>query len=341
MKRNRKITGLCLCAVLAMALQGCTSSAESIQPETTPKTTPITKKAEVDWPSDKLEQDGAGVPTLSVYVVEDKTTENIDIETYVQGVLAGEMKNDWPMEALKAQAILARTFVLKFVQEKKSRYHDADISTDIEEAQAYAADEINDRIKQAVSETAGLVLSADGELPYSWFHAHSGGKTAMAKEGLGWEQPEPIYTRVAPGTEPEPGSIDSDALAEAASWKASFSLSQFAAACKKAGKTVKLTADSDITIGERGQSGRAVTLIVNDQTISASELRIAIGSKEMKSTLLTSLKISGDQVLMEGKGYGHGVGMSQWGAYGMAEEGKKAEEIIRHYFGNVALVKLW
>ena len=99
-----------------------------------------------------------------------------------------------------AQAILARTFVLKFVSEKESRYEGADISTDITEAQAYNAAEINERIEQAVAETCGQVLlTASGELPYAWFHAHSGGKTALAREGLGWNDPEPTYTRVTDG----------------------------------------------------------------------------------------------------------------------------------------------
>ena len=92
--------------------------------------------AQVDWPKERLETNEDGVPVLDVYVVADEAVERVDIETYVEGVLAGEMKNDWPIEALKAQAILARTFVLKFLSDKESRYEGADISTDIEEAQA-------------------------------------------------------------------------------------------------------------------------------------------------------------------------------------------------------------
>ena len=85
----------------------------------------------------------------------------MDAESYVAGVVAGEMPGDWPMEALKAQAILARTFVLKFLTEKTSRYSGADISTDIAEAQAYDADAINSRILTAVQETAGKVLMTE------------------------------------------------------------------------------------------------------------------------------------------------------------------------------------
>ena len=143
----------------------------------------------------KLKKGADGVPVLKVYDVKAEKLIEESVEEYVPAVLAGEMAGDWPLEALKAQAILARTFVLQFVTEKTSRYEGADISTDIEEAQAYNADAVNDRIRQAVRETRGMVLSAGGELPYAWFHAHSGGLTARAKEGLDYEKDEPGYTQ--------------------------------------------------------------------------------------------------------------------------------------------------
>lgn len=178
----KKTACLALLMAAALALGGCAVSAE---PAPAPAPEGATARAQVDWPKERLETDENGVPVLDVYVVADEQVERVDVETYVEGVLAGEMKNDWPLEALKAQAILARTFVLKFLADKQSKYEGADISTDIEEAQAYDASAVNDRIRQAVSETEGLVLSAGGELPYAWFHAHSGGLTALAREGLG------------------------------------------------------------------------------------------------------------------------------------------------------------
>ena len=126
---------------------------------------------------------------LSVYDVKSETLETLSVEDYLPAVLAGEMAGDWPLEALKAQAILARTFVLQFVSQKESMYDGADISTDIKEAQAYDAAGVNARIREAVKETRGEVLNAGGELPYAWFHAHSGGLTARAKEGLEYERP--------------------------------------------------------------------------------------------------------------------------------------------------------
>ena len=194
---------------------------------------------------------------LDVYVVEEEQIENIDIETYVQGVLAGEMKNDWPLEALKAQAILARTFVLKFVDEKESTYPGADISTDIEEAQAYAPADINARIRQAVSDTRGLVLSHDGSLPYAWFHAHSGGLTELAKPGLSWDGDEPGYTLSVQSSEPESVSdpADNQALKDAQTWSASFPYKEFEAASAKQGVELHLKDGSEIVIAERGESG--------------------------------------------------------------------------------------
>ncbi len=342
MKKWKLAAPAALCLALALALAGCAGTAETAetpQPDTTPGNA---NPNAVRWPQDKLKPNQDGIPILSVYVVEEKKVREVDVETYVQGVLAGEMKNDWPMEALKAQAILARTFVLKFVQEKKSQYEGADISTDVEEAQAYDAKAVDERIKQAVRETAGVVLSSEGELPYTWFHAHSGGKTALAKEGLNWNEAEPPYTRVTESREPSPDTVeDSKELAQAQDWEATFSLADFQAACQKQSQGLKVTQSSKLAVGQKGDSGRTVTLTVDGKELNAADLRIALGSTKMRSTLLSQFALQDGKVAMAGKGYGHGVGMSQWGAYGMAAEGKKAKEIIRHYFQQVELVKLW
>lgn len=281
----------------------------------------------------ELSSDGE-TPTLSVYVAEDGTISEMDIETYVAGVVAGEMRNDWPLEALKAQAILARTFVVRFVGEKESRYAGADVSTDISEAQAYDRASVNDRVAQAVAETAGQVLvTADGEFPYTWFHAHSGGVTALAREGLGWRDAEPSYTRSTEG-------LDSDAAPpEARSWRATFAAEPFLAACRRAGCAAERL--RDVKVEEVGESGRAVTLTVDGHEVNAARLRIELGSTTMRSTLLTELTCDGKSVVMAGRGYGHGVGMPQWGAYALAEDGMTGEEIALHYYNGLRLVTLW
>lgn len=338
MKRGRRKIALLLCAAMLSCLQACAGSAGAAGVDSAATKKPV----QVRWPQDKLKTGKNGELLLRVYVVEDQQVEERELENYVKGVLAGEMKNDWPLEALKAQAILARTFVLKFVQEKESQYPGADISTDIEEAQAYDASAVNERIQQAVEETRGLVLSCEGELPYAWFHAHSGGMTEYAWAGLGWEKDEPAYTQPSRGTEPEQLSDakENQQLQAAAEWKADFTFAEWTAACQKQGVQVEPHAGSQLQISQRGESGRAVTLEIDGQSVNAADLRLALGSTKMRSTLLTSLKIENGKVHMAGKGYGHGVGMSQWGAYGMAQEGKSAEQIIKHYFQKVEIAQI-
>ncbi len=338
MKRGRRGIALLLCAAMLSCLQACAGSAGAAGVDSAATKKPV----QVRWPQDKLKTGKNGELLLRVYVVEDQQVEERELENYVKGVLAGEMKNDWPLEALKAQAILARTFVLKFVQEKESQYPGADISTDIEEAQAYDASAVNERIQQAVEETRGLVLSCEGELPYAWFHAHSGGMTEYARAGLGWEKDEPAYTQPSRGTEPEQLSDakENQQLQAAAEWKADFTFAEWTAACQKQGVQVEPHAGSQLQISQRGESGRAVTLEIDGQSVNAADLRLALGSTKMRSTLLTSLKIENGKVHMAGKGYGHGVGMSQWGAYGMAQEGKSAEQIIKHYFQKVEIAQI-
>jgi len=274
-----------------------------------------------------------GVPMLTVHNVQAEMNEEMDIERYVMGVLAGEMRNDWPMEALKAQAILARTFVLKFIDEKESKYAGADISTDIHEAQAYAAEKINDRIEKAVNDTRGLVLSANGELPYAWFHAHAGGMTELPTLALEYGKADPEYTQVvvSPDSDKAPTSVKN--------WSVTFSADEVAEAAKAAGTNVgKITS---ISLGDKGESGRTVYLLINGQKVSAPSLRLQLGGTKMKSTLLSSVTLKDGEITFEGSGYGHGVGMSQWGAYAMAEEGKSAEEIVSYYFRNAGVVRAW
>lgn len=333
--RNRRKFALLLALILIMfSIGGCAlrGGAENGQMD---ESGGNDQQAEQKPPlPEKLKTNQQGIPILRVYQVDEEETAEMDLESYLRGVVAGEMKNDWPLEALKAQAILARTFVLKFCTEKESKYQGADISTDIEEAQAYDATGINDRVEQAVRETKGMVLSYHGELPYAWFHAHSGGVTERAVEGLNYDGEEPGYTKAVQGRE------SSLAPKDAKEWTAEFPVSEFIAAAKKAGWQGNNRLDS-LEIGKKGESGRAVTLRLNGESVSAPELRLNLGSTKMRSTLLTEAKLENDRVILSGKGYGHGVGMPQWGAYGMAEEGKTADEIVRYYFRDVTVETLW
>jgi stage II sporulation protein D len=274
-------------------------------------------------------------PRLKVYIKEEGRVQEMPFEEYVAGVVGGEIKNDWPMEAIKAQAIIARTFVLKFIKDKgQSKYGNAHISTDIEEAQAWNKEAVNDRIRRAVNETRGQVMVYDGDYVNAWFHSNAGGKTATAVEGLAYKEGNPPYIQAV--VSPDDSSLIPP---DERNWVAEFSKQEVIRAVQQMGKQIEDF--SSIRIGKRGPSGRAMEIMLDSMPVSAPDLRIALGSTKMKSTLLDEVRLEGDRVIFRGRGYGHGVGMSQWGAYNMAKQGKKAEDIIKHYFKGVQIVKLW
>ena len=303
MDKSRRFFALLI--VVGLLLGGCMAEGNNAD-----NALEINETAAVPTLPEKLETGDHGEPILSVYNVSADKIEEMNLEDYVMGVVAGEMKNDWPLEALKAQAILARTFVLKFCDSKKSRYDGADISTDVSEAQAYAPENINDRVRQAVDETRGVVMSADGEYPYAWFFAHAGGKTELPSVALDYADQDPRYLEVV-------DSPDSDEAPEdVKNWTVSFTRDQV-------------------------ESGRSKTLLINGQPVSAPSFRIQIGANQLKSTLIDEIQMDGDEITFTGRGFGHGVGMSQWGAYALADEGKSAAEIVQHYFSGVDIVSLW
>jgi len=323
---RKKVWFFALVLALALALCGCMRADVENKEEI---------KVDVVKPKipEKLETNESGVPILKVYDTEAKAVSEMDLETYVMGVLAGEMKNDWPAEALKAQAILARTFVLKFIGTKDSKYEGADISTDVSEAQAYSEVNINENVRKAVEETKGLVMSYQGEFPQAWFHADAGGKTELPSVALEFKEGDPPYLSVTDSPDSD------DAPDDVKQWTVTFSSKEFAAGCKDAGAETGNI--ETVEVGEKGGSGRAKTLIVNGKTVSAPSLRISLGANEMKSTLIESIDVNGGEVTIKGRGFGHGVGLSQWGAYAMAKDGKNATEIVEHYFKDVDIVKLW
>jgi stage II sporulation protein D len=274
-------------------------------------------------------------PTISLYINETGETKKIKMEEYLEGVVAAEMDPSWPEEALAAQAILARTFTLKKIQEGGVKARGTDASTSVEEFQAYDPSRIQQRVKKAVQRTRGEVVTYRGKLINGWFHADGGGRTAAsAAEGLDYRKEETPYIRSVE----DPGARIT--LPENRSWTVSFPLPQVREAVQKvAGQDPGQI--SQVEILERGPSGRATKIRVGAVTLSAPALRLALGSDKMRSTFLESLTIKDGSLIMKGKGYGHGVGMSQWGARALAEEGKKAEEIIRYFFQGVQIEKRW
>lgn len=274
-------------------------------------------------------------PEIMVYMHKTSEKKKMKMEEYIQGVVAGEMKPDWPVEALAAQAILARTFTLEAMESKGGvPARGTQASTDIKEFQAYSEEAINDNVKQAVQMTRGMIATYQGKPVKSWFHASAGGVTATAKEGLNYKEAEPPYIQSVP-------SPDELAPADVKNWTVSFSKAEVLTAMKKAGVTDVTSIDS-FSMGQKGPSGRTTTFTVNNGTpVAGPEFRVAIDSTKLKSLLLDKVEVTGDAVTFTGKGYGHGVGMSQWGAHKMAKDGKKPEEIVMHYFKGANIEKRW
>lgn len=275
-------------------------------------------------------------PTISLYIAETGEKKEIKLEEYIQGVVAAEMEPAWPINALAAQAILARTFTLERIKTTGGvPARGTDASTNVEEFQAYNPKRINQAVIDAVKKTRGEVVKYQGKYIKAWFFADSGGVTAAsAEEGLAYtKEPSPYIRSVK-----DPGAKIT--TAENKAWRAEFSLDKVRAAVKQA-TGQDPGAITAVKIVQRGESGRAMKIQIGKVTVSGPALRLALGSEEMRSTLLTEFALSNGKLVIAGKGFGHGVGMSQWGARALAEQGRSPEEIIRYFYKGVQIEKEW
>ena len=324
MQSKRGYFLLLLVLVVALAMSGCGMLNQAQK-----------KPAPMDQPPAPIQQAVQGnEPDITVFMHETGEKKTMKMEEYIAGVVAGEMKADWPVEALAAQAILARTFTLQAIDEKGGvPARGTQASTDIKEFQAYNAKAVSDNVNKAVEMTRGMVVTYQGKPIHAWFHASAGGMTATAKEGLDFKDAEPFYIESVQ-------SPDELAPADVQNWTASFTKKEVMTALTKLGKTVP-NIDS-VEMGNKGPSGRTITMLINKTTeVTAPELRVGLGSTKLKSLLLDKVEVSGDAVTFTGRGYGHGVGMSQWGANKLATMGQKPEDIIGHYFKDVTIEKRW
>jgi stage II sporulation protein D len=274
-------------------------------------------------------------PEITLYDNNTGQKKKIRFEEYIAGVVAAEMEPAWPVDALSAQAVLARTFTLhKIKYEKGVPQHGADASTSTEEFQAYDPSRITPRVREAVKKTRGQTIRYQGKYIRAWFHSNAGGKTATAGEGLAFnKEPTPYIKSVS-----DPGQ--KIAKADAKTWEASVPLEEVrAAVLEQAGKDPG--AITDAAIVKKGASGRAETVRLGDADISGSSLRLGLGPERMRSSLLDRFEVKDGMLQMAGRGFGHGVGMSQWGAHYLARQGKSYTEIIHYYFQDVSIDKIW
>lgn len=277
-------------------------------------------------------------PTLTVYNNETGQIQEMKLEEYLAGVVAGEMFPDWPVEAYAAQAIFARSFTMDFVSQGgvKDKYG-ADVSTSIEETQAFNPAAVTPEIKKAVEMTRGQVMTYDNRYVRGWFHAYSGGVTARAKEGLDYQEEEPPFTKEAklPDNEYVPEDVKE--------WTVEYSAAELQGLLAARGVNVGQITGLEIT--ERGPTERITKILVKgtqgEQEISGPEFRLAVDSTKMKSTLVKEFSFANGVLTITGTGYGHGVGLSQWDAYMLAKEGKSPEEIVQTFFDGVKIRKIY
>lgn len=293
----------------------------------------------ISWsPDDNIAREIDEEPEITVYFHETKDKQTMKLEEYLMGVVAGEMFPDWPIEAYAAQAIFSRSFTMAFIAEGglKDKYG-TDISTNIEEAQAYNSDAVTPEIRQAVEMTKGEVMTYDNRYVKGWFHAYSGGMTTSAKEGLNYQEPEPPYIKSVDFGDNEYAPDD------VTHWQVDYD----------ADELQQLLATTGIDVGElknlevtgKGKTNRITEIKISGtegiKTMHGADFRIAVDSTRMRSTLVSKWEFADGVLHIEGRGYGHGVGLSQWDAYKMAKEGKSPQEIATSFFNNVEIKKLY
>lgn len=272
---------------------------------------------------------------IKLYVAESKQVIELPLEDYVRGVVAAEMPADFSLEALKAQAIAARTNAVRRIQKNMLTPEGAHVTDDHRQVQAYSSDEklkqrwgvleygLNqNKIAQAVNETRGDIVTYNGEPIDALFFSTSNGKTENSQDYFAKSLP---YLRSVDSHWDKGSKHDTDTQ--------QFTLQDFHT---KLGIQAVVTSANQaqmIKVIERSASNRIKSLRVGDKVMSGAQFRELLG---LYSTDF-SWKVDGDAITFTTHGYGHGVGMSQYGAQGMAKEGKTAPEILTYYYQGTTL----
>lgn len=259
-----------------------------------------------------------------VNVLHENTIRKLELEEYVTGVLLGEMPTSFHIEALKAQAVAIRTYTLQKMS--VGTKHDlADVCTESACCQAYiplstenSVTTQQSRAQQAVRETNGQVLTYKGELIEATYFSASGGKTEAAKDVWGKNRAY-LQSKVSAGENENPYHEN----------QISISMDDFINKLElDKGQPIKIS-DIHYTHG-----GGVSTLRIANQEFTGIEIRKRLS---LNSTAF-SIAITDGQVRITTKGKGHRVGMSQYGAEAMAQEGKTYDEILSYYYSGAKLI---
>ncbi|MCA9792699.1 MAG: SpoIID/LytB domain-containing protein [Candidatus Eremiobacteraeota bacterium] len=267
--------------------------------------------------------DGAGLTVINV----------LPLETYINSVLGGEVNATWPAETLKACAVASRTYAYFMMSRSRDRAFDV-VASVMDQVYPGVTGEAPS-ISAAVSATRGRVLAtASGQVLKSYFSSCCGGHTADSITVFGEKVPH------LKGVE-DPFCLG----APNSSWTETFSVEDIRKALARVGK--KLDRITSLKVEAYDDSGRIKTLVAQDArggkgVLKGSELRKLLGFKRLKGTRC-KVEAVGDPpqtVRFQGGGFGHGVGMCQWGAHEMGVEGFSYKEILGHYYVGAYLKKL-
>ncbi len=267
------------------------------------------------------------------------TIEEIDLDKYLYGVVSAEMPANFEIEALKAQAVVARTYTIYKIITDQKKHNDADICDDSTCCQAWISKEDRfarweeenresnwNKIVKAVDETKGIIITYNGSPINAFFHSNSGGSTEAPVNvwgGSGY----PYLQSVQTSGEEDYTQYSSEVEISKEDFinKMKENYSDF---------SIDFNESNCIEIVEYTTGGRIKTIKIGNKNLSGVEVRKIFGLKSanFKIEILENIKFS---VI----GYGHGVGMSQTGADSLAKQGKGYEEIIKHFYTGVELTK--
>ena len=280
--------------------------------------------------------------TIKLLHKESGQIEEISIDEYLYGVVSAEMPANYEEEALKAQAVAARTYTIYQISNNNGKHKNADICDDSTCCQAWISKENRmnrwseeerennwNKIVKAVNSTAGKIITYNNEAINAFFHSNSGGKTEIPSNVWIGGKDFPYLRSVETSGEDGYSQYSSEVK---------ISKADLLEKLKKEYSDIQINFDENesIKILEYTQSGRVKTVKFGNTEIAGTKVRSVIG---LKSTNF-SIKIDGDNVIFSVTGYGHGVGMSQTGADSMAKKGKTYEEILKHFYNGVEITTI-
>lgn len=267
--------------------------------------------------------------------------EEINLNEYLYGVVSSEMPASYEVEALKAQAIVARTYTIYQIRHNATKHENADICDNYACCQAWISKEERfakwgseeaeanwNKITEAVNSTTGKIVTYNGETINAFFHSNSGGITESSVNI--WGGIDYPYLKSVETTG-EDGYAQYSSQVKLSKQELLDKLKEKYQNCE-----IDFSQENCIKILEYTTSGRVKTIKFGNKEIAGTEARTILG---LKSTNFT-FSIDGETVTFTVTGYGHGVGMSQTGADTMAKAGANYDEIIKHFYTDVEITEL-